>query len=58
MKVSVVQSGNCTQNVGENVAMLLELSKKAAETKPAKKAEKPAEDTRSAMQKLADKFRG
>jgi PTH1 family peptidyl-tRNA hydrolase len=31
---------------------------KAAETKPAKKAEKPAEDTRSAMQKLADKFRG
>ena len=31
---------------------------KAAETKPAKKAEKPAEHTRSAMQKLADKFRG
>ena len=34
MKVSVVQSGNCTQNVGENVAMLLELSQKAAETRP------------------------
>ena len=34
MKVSVVQSGNCTQDVSENVAMLLELSEQAATTNP------------------------
>ena len=34
VKVSVVQSGNCTQNVSENVAMLLELSEQAAQSKP------------------------
>ena len=34
MKVSVVQSGNCTQNVSENVEMLLELSEQAAATNP------------------------